>query len=57
MPSFAWTSVDEVAAAGLRDVVKGRALCVPGPIYKALAAASGVTPRWALRLASGTVRH
>lgn len=57
VPSFAWTSVEEVAAAGLRDVMKGRALCVPGPLYKALAAASGVTPRWALRLASSTVRR
>ncbi len=58
VPGFAWTTVEEVAAAGLRDVVKGTALCVPGPLYKAITAASSVTPRWALRLASGMVpRH
>lgn len=58
LPGFAWTTVQDVAAAGLRDVVKGRALSVPGPLYKALTAASSVTPRWALRLASSMVpRH
>jgi NAD(P)-dependent dehydrogenase (short-subunit alcohol dehydrogenase family) len=46
-----------VAIVARRRVVKGRALCVPGPLYTALPAASGVTPRWALRLASSTVRH
>lgn len=55
LPGFVWTSVEEVATAALRDVVKGRALSVPGPLYKALTAASSVTPRWMLRLASGLV--
>jgi uncharacterized protein len=55
VPELAWTSVEEVAATGLRDVVKGRALSVPGPLYKAITAASAVTPRWLLRVASGMV--
>jgi short-subunit dehydrogenase len=48
-PSFAWTSVDSVAKAGLRGVAKGKAVIVPGLLYKVLAAISQVTPRRAQR--------
>ena len=56
-PGFVWTTVEEVAAAGLSGVAKGRAVIVPGPLYKGLAAASGVTPRWLKRALSGTVQR
>jgi len=54
-PGFLFTSVEEVVNAGLTDVAKGRALSVPGVVYKALTSASAVTPRWLLRLASNMV--
>ena len=44
-PSFAWLSADDVAKAGLRDVAKGRALSVPGALYKSMVAASSMAPR------------
>lgn len=56
-PSFAWLSATDVAEAGLHDVAKGRALSIPGVLYKGLAAASGVTPRGlARRVASLVLR-
>lgn len=51
-PGFLWTSVEQVAAAGLADVAKGRVLSVPGAVYKALTTVSSVTPRSVLRLAT-----
>ena len=47
-PSFAWLSADDVAAAGLTDVAKGRPLSVPGLLYKGLVVTSGITPRCTL---------
>jgi short-subunit dehydrogenase len=44
-PAFAWTSVGSVARAGLRGVAKGKAVIVPGVLYKVLAGISQVTPR------------
>lgn len=55
MPDFIYTSVEDVAAAGLADVAKGRALSVPGVVYKAMTSASAVMPRRLLRLASNLV--
>jgi short-subunit dehydrogenase len=52
-PDFAWLSADEVAEAGLCDVAKGRAVCIPGLLYKSLATMSGVTPRGLVRRISG----
>lgn len=54
-PGFAWTSAEEVAAAGLAGVAKGDVITVPGVLYKALAGLSGVTPRWAARRVAGAV--
>lgn len=54
-PAFVWTSVEEVAAAGLRDVARGRALSVPGVLYKGLVATSQVTPNGVARLISSLV--
>jgi len=44
-PSFAWTSAKAVARTGLRGVATGKAVIVPGLLYKVLVAVSGVTPR------------
>jgi len=44
-PAFAWTSVKLVARAGLAGVAKGKAVIVPGLLYKVLVGVSGVTPR------------
>lgn len=56
-PSWVWTSASDVASTALADVVKNRALSVPGPLYKTLVAASSVTPRRLRRLASGLVQR
>jgi short-subunit dehydrogenase len=56
-PDFVWTDVDEVAAAALDGVVKGRAVVVPGPLYKSLSAVSNVTPRWLRRVMSDLVQR
>lgn len=58
LPGFLWTSAEQVAAAGLADAAKGKALSVPGLVYKAMASVSSVTPRSVLRLAASLVpRH
>lgn len=54
-PGFVWTSVEQVAAAGLRDVARGRALSVPGVLYKGLVATSQVTPNGVARRISSAV--
>lgn len=56
-PSMAWMSPDEVAETGLRDVAKGRALSVPGALYKAMVTASSVTPRGIARRLAGLVQR
>lgn len=56
-PSFAWLDADDVAAAGLADVAKGRALSIPGALYKGLSIATGVTPRGLTRQLSRLVQR
>lgn len=56
-PGFAWLDARAVAEAGLNDVAKGRALSVPGALYKGLAFATGVTPRGLTRWMSGQVQR
>ena len=56
-PAFAWLSAEEVAAAGLHDVAKGRALSIPGTLYKGMAMAAGVTPRGLSRRLSSLVQR
>jgi short-subunit dehydrogenase len=56
-PARAWLTSEQVAAAGLTDVAKGRAVSVPGALYKGLALASGVTPRGLARRLSGLVQR
>lgn len=56
-PGLVWTSAEQVARAGLADVVKGRALSVPGLLYKTVATAGGITPRGVARRLSGLVQR
>ena len=57
-PDFVWMGAAEVARAGLDAVAAGRALEVPGPVNKAVVAASSVTPPGlARRIASLTIRR
>lgn len=56
-PGFAWLEVDDVAAAGLRDVAKGRALSIPGTLYKGMSMVTGVTPRGVTRRLSSLVQR
>ena len=51
-PEFLWCTAEDVARAGLADVVKGKALSVPGALYKGLVGASSVLPGPAKRFAS-----
>lgn len=56
-PAFVWSSADDVARTGLDAVVKGRAIAVPGVLYKGLVGASGVTPRGLTRRISALVQR
>ncbi len=56
-PSFAWLSAAEVAQTGLDDVAKGRALSIPGVLYKGMVTASSVTPRGLLRRVASLVQR
>jgi short-subunit dehydrogenase len=52
-PAMAWTDVDLVARTGLNDVAKGRAVSVPGVLYKTVVSTSQVTPGFLSRRVSG----
>jgi uncharacterized protein len=56
-PEFAWLEAPQVARAGLHDVAKGRAMSVPGVMYKGLAVATGIAPRGLARRLSGMVQR
>jgi len=56
-PSFAWLSVDQVAAEGLADVARGRALSIPGVLYKGASFMTGITPRGITRRLSSLVQR
>jgi len=44
-PTFAWCTPEMVAKTGLEDCAKGRAISVPGGVYKGLVVGSGLLPR------------
>jgi uncharacterized protein len=50
IPERMWLTADEVVAAGLRDLARGRPVSVPGAAYKAIVAGSRIVPP-ALRVA------
>jgi short-subunit dehydrogenase len=56
-PAFAWLGADEVAEAGLHDVAKGRALSIPGALYKSMVAASSMAPRGLTRRIASLVQR
>jgi uncharacterized protein len=56
-PGYAWTSVEDVAATGLRDVAAGKAISVPGLQYKLMSAATNSLPRSVRRWASARVQR
>jgi short-subunit dehydrogenase len=57
LPDFVWLDLSEVAAAALDATVRGRAVVVPGALYKSAGWAIGITPRWLRRAASGIVQR
>jgi uncharacterized protein len=52
-PGFVWCDVTDVGRDALAAAAKGRAVIVPGALYKTVTWIGGVTPRWAKRVASG----
>jgi short-subunit dehydrogenase len=56
-PSFVWLEAAEVAQAGLDDVAKGRALSVPGVLYKGMVTGSSMMPRGLARRMSSLVQR
>lgn len=56
-PSFAWMTAADVAQSALRDVANGRALSVPGALYKTMVAASSMAPRGLARRLAGLVQR
>jgi short-subunit dehydrogenase len=50
-----WMSADAVAATGLADAAKGRAVSVPGVQYKTFVATSSFVPRGLVRRVAGTM--
>jgi short-subunit dehydrogenase len=56
-PTFAWLEAREVAQAGLDDVAKGKALSVPGVLYKGMVSGSSVLPRSLARRLSSLVQR
>jgi hypothetical protein len=55
LPELMWQSAEQVAAAALRDLDRGRAVSIPGRLNQAAAAASRVTPPAVTRRASAIV--
>ncbi len=56
-PSFVWLTPAEVAKAGLEDVAKGKALSVPGAMYKGMVAGVSIMPRGLTRRLSSLVQR
>lgn len=56
-PSWAWLDVDELAAEALDDCAAGKALSVPGAVYKGLSTASNMAPRWLARRAASITQR
>jgi len=55
VPGLAWTTVEEVASTGLRDVVSNRTISVPGALYKVAVTSSDLLPRSFTRWVSGAI--
>lgn len=53
LPSWLWLDADFVAEAGLKACETGRAVCVPGAVYKGIQLATSLLPRPLVRRAIG----
>ena len=56
-PAFAWLTPQQVATAGLEDVAKGKALSIPGAMYKGMVAGVSIMPRGLTRRLSSLVQR
>ena len=56
-PRIAWTSSKLVARAGLLGVAKGKAIVVPGVLYKGMVSGSSILPRSLARRLSSLVQR
>jgi short-subunit dehydrogenase len=55
VPDVAWTSVEQVASCGLRDVARNKTISVPGALYKMAVTGSDLLPRSVTRWVSGSI--
>ena len=55
VPALAWTTVEQVASTGLRDVASNKTISVPGALYKVAVTGSDLLPRSITRWVSGAV--
>jgi short-subunit dehydrogenase len=55
IPDLAWTTVEQVASTGLRDVASNKTISVPGALYKVAVTSSDLLPRSITRWVSGTI--
>jgi short-subunit dehydrogenase len=55
VPGLAWTTVEQVAATGLRDVASNKTISVPGALYKVAVTGSDILPRSITRFVSGSI--
>lgn len=56
-PDWMYLDVDRLVEQAFTDVAAGKALSVPGAVYKGLGAASSVAPRWLTRRASAITQR
>lgn len=56
-PAFAWLDLSDVVTTTLEGAAKGRAVIVPGALYKSASVATNFAPRWLKRVASGMVQR
>ena len=55
IPDLAWTTVEQVASTGLRDVASNKTISVPGALYKMAVTGSDLLPRSITRWVSGSI--
>ena len=55
VPGLAWTTVEQVASTGLRDVASNKTISVPGALYKVAVTSSDILPRSLTRFVSGSM--
>ncbi len=57
VPEMAWQSADQVVAAALRDLDRGRSVSIPGAMNQAAAALSSMAPAAITRRVGGVVKR